>query len=51
MNQKQGFKRIDTEATEPWDTLDRVLHVVFGVALGLFLFPALMWLGALFYPI
>nr|WP_315471723.1 hypothetical protein [uncultured Rhodoferax sp.] len=51
MNTRQGLHRINTEeeTNQPWDTLNRVLDVCFGVLLGLASFPALMWLGSLFY--
>jgi hypothetical protein len=50
MNTRQGLHRINTEEpNQPWDFLGRAIDVGFGVLIGLASFPALMWLGSLFY--
>ena len=45
MNSREGFKQVDTEAVQPWDTLDRALDVCIGILIGLILFPAVLSVG------
>lgn len=50
MNTRSGLHRINTEEpAQPWGFLSRALDVCLGILIGLASFPALMWLGSLFY--